>query len=98
MDSNGDRIVPGPRDRRDQLPDGARQLARLFSRCRDAHLDPGIQRCLGDSRARSRDDIAGAFETTNLTDQTSIGLNSNGLRHSDKMKIAGRFKQPHPRT
>jgi hypothetical protein len=32
-------------------------------------------------------------ETTNLTDKTSIGLNGNGLRHSDKMKITERFKR-----
>ena len=33
------------------------------------------------------------METTNLTDKTSIGLNGNGLRHSDRMKITERFKR-----
>jgi hypothetical protein len=32
-------------------------------------------------------------ETTNLTDRTSIGLNGNGLRHSDQMKFTERIKR-----
>ena len=47
---------------------------------------------LGDSRARWEGDEL-VVETTNLTDKTSIGLNGNGLRHSDKMTITERFKR-----
>jgi hypothetical protein len=32
-------------------------------------------------------------ETTNLTDQTAIGLNGNGNRHSTQMKLTERFKR-----
>ena len=56
------------------------------------HLSPSIQQLLGDSRARWEGDEL-VVETTNLTDKTSIGLNGNGLRHSDKMKITERFKR-----
>ena len=35
-------------------------------------------------------------ETTNLTDQTSIGANGNGLRHSAEMKITERFTRMGP--
>ena len=30
-------------------------------------------------------------ETTNFTDQMSIGFNGNGLRHSDQMRLVERF-------
>jgi hypothetical protein len=30
-------------------------------------------------------------ETTNFTDQMSIGFNGNGLRHSEQMKLVERF-------
>jgi hypothetical protein len=56
------------------------------------HISPSIQQLLGDSRARWVGDEL-VVETTNLTDKTSIGLNGNGLRHSDKMKITERFKR-----
>jgi hypothetical protein len=56
------------------------------------HISPSIQQLLGDSRARWEGDEL-VVETTNLTDKTSIGLNGNGLRHSDKMKITERFKR-----
>jgi hypothetical protein len=49
------------------------------------HLNQSIRQYLGDSRARWEGDEL-VVETTNLTDKTSIGLNGNGLRHSDKMK------------
>ena len=57
-----------------------------------AHVSPSIRQLLGDSRARWDGDEL-VVETTNLTDRTSIGLNGNGLRHSDKMTIAERFKR-----
>ena len=56
------------------------------------HVAPSIKQLLGDSRARWEGDEL-VVETTNLTDKTSIGLNGNGLRHSDQMKITERFKR-----
>ena len=56
------------------------------------HVSPSIRQLLGDSRARWDGDEL-VVETTNLTDKTSIGLNGNGLRHSDKMTIVERFKR-----
>ena len=56
------------------------------------HVSPSIKQLLGDSRARWEGDEL-VVETTNLTDKTSIGLNGNGLRHSDKMNITERFKR-----
>jgi hypothetical protein len=56
------------------------------------HLSSGIRQLLGDSRARWEGEEL-VVETTNLTDKTSIGLNGNGLRHSDKMSIVERFKR-----
>jgi len=56
------------------------------------HLSPSIRQYLGDSRARWEGDTL-VVDTTNLTDKTSIGLNGNGLRHSDRMKITERFKR-----
>ena len=57
-----------------------------------AHISPDIRQLLGDSRARWEGDEL-VVETRNLTDKTSIGLNGNGLRHSDKMTIVERFKR-----
>ena len=56
------------------------------------HVSPSIRQLLGDSRARWEGEEL-VVETTNLTDKTSIGLNGNGLRHSDKMTITERFKR-----
>jgi hypothetical protein len=56
------------------------------------HLNQAIRQYLGDSRARWVGDEL-VVDTTNLTDKTSIGLNGNGLRHSDQMKITERFKR-----
>jgi hypothetical protein len=56
------------------------------------HVSPSIRQLLGDARARWEGDEL-VVETTNLTDRTSIGLNGNGLRHSDKMTITERFKR-----
>ncbi len=56
------------------------------------HVNQAIRQYLGDARARWVGDEL-VVETTNLTDRTSIGLNGNGLRHSDKMKITERFKR-----
>ncbi len=56
------------------------------------HVGQSIRQYLGNSRARWEGEVL-VVETTNLTDKTSIGLNGNGLRHSDKMKITERFKR-----
>lgn len=55
-------------------------------------LSQNIRLYLGDSRARWDGDVL-VIETTNLTDRTSIGLNGNGLRHSDRMKLTERIKR-----
>ena len=56
------------------------------------HIGQRIRQYLGDSRARWEGEEL-VVETTNLTDQTSIGGNGNGLRHSDQMKIVERFRR-----
>jgi hypothetical protein len=56
------------------------------------HINQRIRQYLGDSRARWQGDVL-VVETTNLTDQTSIGPNGNGLRHSADMKITEQFKR-----
>jgi len=56
------------------------------------HLPSGIHQYLGDSRGRWEGDEL-VVETTNLTDQTAIGLNGNGNRHSSQMKLTERFKR-----
>ena len=65
---------------------------RVFYTDSRPHIDQRIRQYLGDSRARWDGDVL-VVETTNLTDQTSIGLNGNGLRHSDKMTIVEQFKR-----
>ncbi len=56
------------------------------------HLNNSIRQYLGSSRARWQGDTL-VVETTNLTDKTSIGLNGNGLRHSDKMKMTEKIRR-----
>jgi hypothetical protein len=59
------------------------------------HIGKAIRQYLGDSRGRWEGTTL-VVETTNLTDQTSIGLNGNGLRHSAEMKLTERFKRTEP--
>jgi len=54
------------------------------------HINQKIRQYMGDSRGRWEGNTL-VVETTNLTDQTSIGANGNGLRHSADMKIVERF-------
>jgi len=55
------------------------------------HVSPGIRQWLGDSRGHWEGNTL-VIETTNFTDQTSIGGgNGNGLRHSTDMKITERI-------
>ena len=56
------------------------------------HINNGIRQYLGSTRGRWEGDVLVA-ETTNLTDQTSIGLNGNGLRHSAQMKLTEKWKR-----
>jgi hypothetical protein len=56
------------------------------------HISPSIHQYLGDSRGHWEGDEL-VVETTNLTDQTAIGLNGNGNRHSTQMKLTERFKR-----
>jgi hypothetical protein len=87
---NGNRIVQAPgmvaisyemiHDTRVIYTDGRPQPA------------PAIRQYLGSSRGRWEGDEL-VVETTNLTDETSIGLNGNGLRHSDRMRLTERIKR-----
>jgi hypothetical protein len=54
------------------------------------HVGQKIRQYLGDSRGHWEGNAL-VVETTNLSDQTSIGPNGNGLRHSPDMKIVERF-------
>ena len=56
------------------------------------HINTGIRQYLGSTRGRWEGDVLVA-ETTNLTDQTSIGLNGNGLRHSAQMKLTEKWQR-----
>ena len=88
---NGNRIMQAPGSGDHQLRDGARH-ARHLHRRPAAHRHERSGRYLGDSRgALGRRQLV--VETTNLTDQTSIGLNGNGNRHSTQMKMTERFKR-----
>jgi hypothetical protein len=53
------------------------------------HLNPKIRQYLGDARGHWEGNTL-VIETTNFTDQTSIGGNGNGLRHSDALKLTER--------
>ena len=90
---NGNRIIQGPgmvAISYEMIHD-----TRVFYTDGRPHINQAIRQYLGDSRARWDGDVL-VVETTNLTDKTSIGLNGNGLRHSDKMKITERFKRVAP--
>jgi len=54
------------------------------------HIGKGIRQLLGDSRGHWEGNTF-VIETTNLTDRTSIGLNGNGLRHSEEMVMTERI-------
>jgi hypothetical protein len=59
----------------------------------DGRPQPGnIRQYLGTSRGRWEGDTL-VVETTNLTDQTSIGANGNGLRHSERMTMIEQFRR-----
>ncbi len=54
------------------------------------HVGGAIRQYMGDARGRWEGDTL-VVETTNFTDQMSIGFNGNGLRHSDEMTLVERF-------
>jgi len=56
------------------------------------HIGQKILQYLGDSRARWEGEEL-VVETTNLTNLTAVGVNGNGVRHSEKMKITERFRR-----
>jgi hypothetical protein len=56
------------------------------------HVASGIRQYLGDARGRWEGEEL-VVETTNMTDQTAIGLNGNGNRHSAQLKLTERFKR-----
>ncbi len=53
------------------------------------HVSPKIRQYLGDARGHWEGNTL-VIETTNFTDQTSIGGNGNGLRHSADLKLTER--------
>ena len=59
------------------------------------HNGPHLPQYLGDSRGHWEGNAL-VVETTNFTNQTSIGANGNGVRHSDKMKMTERFTRIDP--
>ena len=59
------------------------------------HVGSKIRQYMGDARGHWEGETL-VVETTNLTDQTSIGLNGNGLRHSADMKMVERFTRKAP--
>ncbi len=59
------------------------------------HVGKTVRQYMGDSRGRWEGTTL-VVETTNLTDQTSIGLNGNGVRHSAEMKLTERFTRTEP--
>jgi len=66
--------------------------SRVFYTDGRPHISQAIHQYLGDSRAHWEGDEL-VVETTNFTDQTAIGVNGNGNRHSTQMKLTERFKR-----
>jgi hypothetical protein len=60
------------------------------------HNGPGLHQYLGDSRGHWEGNAL-VVETTNFTNQTSIGANGNGVRHSDRMKMTSASRVSIPR-
>jgi len=56
------------------------------------HINSRIKQYLGDARAHWEGEEL-VVETTNLTDKTAIGVNGNGVRHSEQMVITERFRR-----
>jgi hypothetical protein len=87
---NGNRIVQAPgvvAFSTEMLPD-----TRLFYTDGRKHVGSSIREYLGDSRAHWEGEEL-VVETTNLTNKTAIGVNGNGVRHSEQMVITERFRR-----
>jgi hypothetical protein len=87
---NGNRIVQAPgvvAFTYEMLPD-----TRIFYTDGRPRLDQRIRQYLGDSRAWWEGEEL-VVETTNLTDLTAVGVNGNGVRHSEQMRITERFRR-----
>jgi hypothetical protein len=61
------------------------------------HVSGAIRHYMGDSRGHWEGDTL-VVETTNFTDQMSIGFNGNGLRHSEQMRLIERFTRVDAKT
>ena len=87
---NGNRIVQAPGVvalSYEMLPD-----TRIFYTDGRPHVNQRIREYLGDSRARWEGEEL-VVETTNLTNLTAVGVNGNGVQHSEQMKITERFRR-----
>jgi hypothetical protein len=87
---NGNRIVQAPGVvvlSYEMLPD-----SRVIYTDGRKHINSSIKQYLGDARAHWEGDEL-VVETTNLTDKTAIGVNGNGVRHSEQMVITERFRR-----
>jgi hypothetical protein len=90
---NGNRIVQAPgvvAFSTEMLPD-----TRIFYTDGRKHIGQSIRQYLGDSTAHWEGEEL-VVETTNLTDKTAIGVNGNGVRHSQQMVITERFRRVAP--
>ena len=68
---------------------------RIIPLDRRPHLDEGIRQYMGNARGHFEGDTL-VVETRNFTDQTSIGANGNGTRHSEAMTLTERFTRVDP--
>jgi hypothetical protein len=59
------------------------------------HIDADIEQYLGNSRGYWEDDTL-IVESENFTGRTSIGLNGNGTRHSNALRLTERFTRVDP--
>jgi len=87
---NGNRIVQAPGVvvlSYEMLPD-----SRVIYTDGRKHINSSIKQYLGDARAHWEGEEL-VVETTNLTDKTAIGVNGNGVRHSEQMVITERFRR-----
>jgi hypothetical protein len=90
---NGMRIIQNP----DSVAISYEMIhdTRIIPLDRRPHLDESIRQWMGNSRGRWDGDTL-VVETRNFTDQTSIGANGNGTRHSQAMTLTERFTRVDP--
>ena len=68
---------------------------RIIPLDRRPHLDDNIRQWMGNARGHWEGDTL-VVETRNFTDQTSIGGNGNGTRHSESLTLTERFTRVDP--